>query len=117
MISKLSLKLFIKNSNLPLYFHFLEEVVVVVCFCAVGGSATRKTSVVLQVLQQSTTTLLHPSHSILYKMASLLGAGYDSSDDETRNAPATSASQIVAAPEVNTEVWSLQFASIKAQHT
>ncbi|OJJ06268.1 hypothetical protein ASPVEDRAFT_55947 [Aspergillus versicolor CBS 583.65] len=36
-------------------------------------------------------------------MASLLGAGYDSSDDETRSAPATSASRIVAAPEVNTE--------------
>ncbi len=50
-------------------------------------------------------------------MASLLGAGYDSSDDETRNVPATSASKIVAAPEVNTEVWFLQSASIEAQHT
>lgn len=39
-------------------------------------------------------------------MASLLGAGYDSSDDDS--APAPSATKIVAAPEVNTEVWSLQ---------
>ena len=47
-------------------------------------------------------------------MASLLGASYDSSDDEnpstSPNAPpqATPATKIVAAPEVNTEVWSLE---------
>lgn len=47
-------------------------------------------------------------------MASLLGAGYDSSDDENPSiAPSavpqeTSATKIVAAPEVNTEVWSLE---------
>ena len=46
-------------------------------------------------------------------MASLLGAGYDSSDDEKTTssqppatAAAASAAKIVAAPEVNTEVWS-----------
>ncbi|KAJ0423949.1 WD40-repeat-containing domain protein [Aspergillus carlsbadensis] len=36
-------------------------------------------------------------------MASLLGAGYDSSDDDTTTVPTTSATKIVAAPEVNTE--------------
>ncbi|KAJ5095865.1 Pre-mRNA-processing factor [Penicillium alfredii] len=38
-------------------------------------------------------------------MASLLGAGYDSSDDDATapNAPATTATKVVAAPEVNTE--------------
>ncbi|RDW69056.1 WD40 repeat domain-containing protein [Aspergillus mulundensis] len=41
-------------------------------------------------------------------MASLLGAAYDSSDDDTPSVPVASASKIVAAPEVNTEVWSLQ---------
>ena len=41
-------------------------------------------------------------------MASLLGAGYDSSDDDaTAPKPSvTTATKIVAAPEVNTEVWS-----------
>ena len=45
-------------------------------------------------------------------MASLLGAGYESSDDDTTKATAQaqpavpSATKIVAAPEVNTEVWS-----------
>lgn len=44
-------------------------------------------------------------------MASLLGTNYESSDDETpstapKPAEATSATKIVAAPEVNTEVWS-----------
>lgn len=40
-------------------------------------------------------------------MASLLGAGYESSDDDS-NAPKTQlpATKVVAAPEVNTEVWS-----------
>lgn len=46
-------------------------------------------------------------------MASLLGASYESSDDETpstvpKPAEATNATKIVAAPEVNTEVWSLE---------
>ncbi|KAL4804805.1 WD40-repeat-containing domain protein [Aspergillus unguis] len=36
-------------------------------------------------------------------MASLLGAGYDSSDDEKSTVQAPAASKIVAAPEVNTE--------------
>ncbi|KAL4793220.1 WD40-repeat-containing domain protein [Aspergillus venezuelensis] len=36
-------------------------------------------------------------------MASLLGAGYDSSDDEKPTVSATPATKIVAAPEVNTE--------------
>ncbi|KAL4990250.1 WD40-repeat-containing domain protein [Aspergillus falconensis] len=36
-------------------------------------------------------------------MASLLGATYDSSDDDTPSVPAASASKVVAAPEVNTE--------------
>lgn len=41
-------------------------------------------------------------------MASLLGAGYDSSDDDATvpNPSVTTATKIVAAPEVNTEVWS-----------
>jgi hypothetical protein len=46
-------------------------------------------------------------------MASLLGAAYDSSDDDattpqTQVAPATPATKVIAAPEVNTEVWSLE---------
>lgn len=46
-------------------------------------------------------------------MASLLGANYESSDDETpstvpKPAEATNATKIIAAPEVNTEVWSLE---------
>lgn len=43
------------------------------------------------------------------KMASLLGGAYDSSDDDTTTSKpqsATPATKIVAAPEVNTEVWS-----------
>ncbi|KAL3435156.1 WD40-repeat-containing domain protein [Aspergillus tetrazonus] len=36
-------------------------------------------------------------------MASLLGAAYDSSDDDTPSVPAASAPKVVAAPEVNTE--------------
>lgn len=49
-----------------------------------------------------------PSNLTVYKMASLLGAHYDSSDDETTsNPPAPPATKIVAAPEVNTEVWFL----------
>ena len=41
-------------------------------------------------------------------MASLLGAGYDSSDDDATAAPGSSvaAAAVIAAPEVNTEVWS-----------
>lgn len=44
-------------------------------------------------------------------MASLLGADYYSSDDDATTpqvATATSATKVVAAPEVNTEVWSLK---------
>jgi hypothetical protein len=44
-------------------------------------------------------------------MASLLGADYNSSDDDATTpqvATATSATKVVAAPEVNTEVWSLE---------
>lgn len=44
-------------------------------------------------------------------MASLLGAAYDSSDDDATTpqvATATPATKVVAAPEVNTEVWSLE---------
>jgi hypothetical protein len=46
-------------------------------------------------------------------MASLLGANYDSSGDEDERSklPAfTSATKIVAAPEVNVEVWFLHHA-------
>jgi pre-mRNA-processing factor 17 len=42
-------------------------------------------------------------------MSGLLGAGYDSSDDDASAVPkpsVTAATQVVAAPEVNTEVWS-----------
>lgn len=42
-------------------------------------------------------------------MASLVGANYDSSGDESEKPPTTtftSATKIVAAPEVNVEVWS-----------
>ena len=40
-------------------------------------------------------------------MSALLGAGYDSSDDDSvPKSSATTATKIVAAPEVNTEVWS-----------
>jgi pre-mRNA-processing factor 17 len=42
-------------------------------------------------------------------MSGLLGAGYYSSDDDTANVPkvsVTTATKVVAAPEVNTEVWS-----------
>ena len=42
-------------------------------------------------------------------MASLLGAAYDSSDDETHQTQPPAATKVVAAPEVNTEVWSLPF--------
>lgn len=46
-------------------------------------------------------------------MASLLGADYESSDDETARPQSQTtvptATKIVAAPEVNTEVWSLKF--------
>lgn len=46
-------------------------------------------------------------------MASLLGADYESSDDETARSQSQTtvptATKIVAAPEVNTEVWSLKF--------
>jgi hypothetical protein len=44
-------------------------------------------------------------------MASLLGADYNSSDDDATTpqvATATPATKVVAAPEVNTEVWSLE---------
>lgn len=44
-------------------------------------------------------------------MASLLGADYYSSDDDATTpqvATATPATKVVAAPEVNTEVWSLE---------
>jgi hypothetical protein len=44
-------------------------------------------------------------------MASLLGVGYDSSDDDATTpqvATATPATKVIAAPEVNTEVWSLE---------
>lgn len=46
--------------------------------------------------------------STTFTMSSLLGAGYESSDDDA-TAPKTSvttATKVVAAPEVNTEVWS-----------
>jgi hypothetical protein len=42
-------------------------------------------------------------------MSALLGAGYDSSDDDATampNSSVTTATKVVAAPEVNTEVWS-----------
>jgi hypothetical protein len=42
-------------------------------------------------------------------MSALLGAGYDSSDDDATvmpNSSVTAATKVVAAPEVNTEVWS-----------
>jgi hypothetical protein len=41
-------------------------------------------------------------------MASLLGANYDSSSDDEKkpNTTFTSATTLVAAPEVNVEVWS-----------
>lgn len=43
-------------------------------------------------------------------MSALLGAGYDSSDDDSvPKTSATTATKIVAAPEVNTEVWSPDF--------
>lgn len=40
-------------------------------------------------------------------MSSLLGAGYESSDDDATapKASVTTATKVVAAPEVNTEVW------------
>lgn len=58
-------------------------------------------------------SLLYPPGLIIFKMASLLGADYNSSDDESLSNPskpqaATPATEIVAAPEVNTEVWSLE---------
>lgn len=42
-------------------------------------------------------------------MSALLGLGYDSSDDDDATAmpsSVTTATKVVAAPEVNTEVWS-----------
>lgn len=39
-------------------------------------------------------------------MASLLGAAYDSSDDEAPKSNYTAATQVVAAPDVSLEVWS-----------
>src|SRR2546423_1317005 len=39
-------------------------------------------------------------------MASLLGAAYDSSDDETPQPNHTTAIHVVAAPDVSLEVWS-----------
>ena len=42
-------------------------------------------------------------------MSALLGLGYDSSDDDATampNSSVTTATKVVAAPEVNTEVWS-----------
>lgn len=49
-------------------------------------------------------------------MASLLGAGYDSSEDDATmsNVPATTATKVVAAPEVNTEVWSPAFPMVSS---
>jgi len=47
--------------------------------------------------------------SDIFTMSGLLGAGYYSSDDDTTSMPkpsVTTATKVVAAPEVNTEVWS-----------
>lgn len=48
-------------------------------------------------------------------MSALLGLGYDSSDDDATavpNSSVTTATKVVAAPEVNTEVWSPQIVTL-----
>ena len=52
-------------------------------------------------------------------MSSLLGPGYDSSDDDDPSNVSTAATHVVAAPdaapEVDTEVWSLALVQPEAQ--